>query len=256
MTTLAGALFYLVLKLGPNGGLIYDQLAHRDRIDRHFLPIEALYEISREPIYLVFHEERSWQKAFYLPASSPALPAPRSLPGLAVPRLYLYRPYYAVGGRLVELENLAVDTASAYYGALLERQFERKLAKKAFAARATQRASKLYQEVPKEQRLEVYGRTLAEFAGHLMSIASEIARAKRRGIVVCAPAASLPLLEHWRRAFSNPGFVGTWSQEGSFEPILTQNALTSEDKTLAILELLQRPRWKGDPHADLDVCAP
>lgn len=257
MTGLAGALLFVVLKLGPNQGLIYDQLARRDAADRHFLPIEALYEVSREPLYLVFHQEKDWRRAFYLPAGQPALPGERSLPGLEVPRLYLYRPHYLGSpGRLVDFSGLAVDTASGYFEALLERQFERRLRQPPFAARTQERADLLFPEVPSEDRLEVYGATLAEFGGHLLSIANELARAKRRGVAICPRDKSIPLLEHWRRAFEGGQFPGSYTPPGTLEPALTRRLLEREDKELAAAELLGRFRWKGDPVADLGVCRP
>lgn len=256
MNALAGALLFVVFHLGPNQDLIYDQLARRDAVDRRLLPIEALYEISREPLYLVFHQEKEWRRAFYLGAGMPALPAERSLPGLEVPRLYLYRPLFLVGGRLPDFSGLAVDTSSGYFEALLERQFERRLAKPEFAARAKARADQLFAEVAEERRLGVYGSTLAEFGGHLMSIANELARAKRRGVDICPREKSLPLLDHWRRAFEETPFAGSHTPAGSFEPLLTRAVLAREDKLFGAAELLGRARWKGDPVADLAVCRP
>lgn len=256
MSALASALLFVVLQLGPNQGLIYDQLARRDAIDRQMLPIAPLYEISQEPLYLVFHRQPDWRKAFYLPAGAPALPGERGLPGLEVPRLYLYKPYYLPqGGRLPDFGSLAVDTASAYFEALLERQFERRLGDAAFAARAQARADQLFAEVPESDRLAVYGGALAEFGGHLMSIANELSRAKRRGIQLCPGEKTPPLLAHWRRAFEAP-FAGSYTPAGSFEAKLTEKTLEREDKNLAARELLGRSHWQGDPVADLGVCHP
>lgn len=256
MTALTSALLYVVLHFGPNSSLIYDQLARRDAIDRQFLPIEFLYQISQEPLYLVLHEQKDWQRAFYLPASEPALPGERNLPGLEVPRLYLYRPFYMEKGRLKNLNTFAVDIGEGYYFALLERQFERKLRDSSFRKQAETRAGELFAEVPAAQRLQVYGSALAEFAAHLMTIVSELDRAKHRGIHLCPGEKKIPLLEHWRKAFADTPFPGTYTPDGSFEPRMTGQVLQSEDKLLAVKELLGRRRWKGDAVHDLPICAP
>lgn len=255
MSAAAGALLFLTLKLAPSQHLVYRQLARRDAADRKFLPIEALYELSREPLWIVFHDHQDWNKAFYLPAETPALPVEGSLPALALPRLYLYRPYYLAAGRLKDFKDFPVDTGSAFFTALLEKVAREKLVEGGLAA-AKARADQLLPEVEEGQRLEVYGETLAEFAGHLMSIANEIGRAKRRGIDLCPREQPIPLLEHWRRAFDQTQFFGTYSPPGSFEAVATRNGLEREDKIFAAKELLKRPRWKGDPLADLGVCRP
>ena len=256
MSALAGALLFVVLNCGPNQVLIYDQLARRDAVDRRLLPIEPLYEITRQPLYLVFHQRKDWRRAFYLGEAAPALPAERSLPDLRVPRLYLYGPHYLKDGRLADLRDLPVDSASNYYQALLERRFATRLADPAFAARARSRADLLFAEVPEADRLEVYGNTLAEFGGHLMSIAGELGRAKRRGTDICPRKNAIPLLEQWRRAFADGPFAGSYSPPGSFETLPTRQVLALEDKKLAAADLLGRFRWNGEPVADLPVCRP
>lgn len=256
MSALAGALLFLYLKVGPNQQLVYDQLARRDAVDRKFLPIEAMYQISKEPLWIVFHQHKDWNKAFYLPAEAPALPEERSLPGLRVPRLYLYRPFYVNEGKLPDFKDLAVDTGSAYFTAMLERQAERKLGEGRGRDAAKARADLLFPEVPEEKRLEVYGEALADFAGHLMSIANEISRSRRRGVDLCPQGSEIPLLEHWKKAFGESQFFGLYTPPGGFEAVATQKSLEKEDKLLAAKELLGRQRWKGEPVADLGVCRP
>jgi hypothetical protein len=254
VSALASALLFVFLKVGPNQFLVYDQLARRDAVDRHFLPIEGIYEVGKEPLWLVFHQQKDWNKAFYLPKGSAALAGERSLPGLDLPRLYLYRPYYLKQGRLPDFKDLAVDTGSAYFTATMEKRAEKKMVDAKVRAQAEKRADLVFPEVPVGQRVEVYGASLAEFAGHLMSIANEISRAKRRGIDLCPKAKEAPLLRHWRNAFGPSQFFGLYTPEGSFETVATERSLELEDKLLAAKVLLGRSRWKGDPVADLQVC--
>ena len=249
MSALASALLFVFFKIGPNNHLVQDQLARRDAIDGHFLPIEALEEVAREPLWLVFHEHDDWNRAFYLPKGPAVLAGERSLPGFDLPRLYLYRPYYLKEGKLPAFRDLAVDTGNYYFTALLEKQAESKLQSLPKA-----RADQLFPEVPEDQRLGVYGESLAEFAGHLMSIANELGRARRRGVELCPKEKKIPLLEHWRRAFEQAQFFGLYRPEGSFEAIATERTLEPEDKLLAAKNLLGRSRWNGDPVADLKPC--
>lgn len=250
MSALASALLFVFFKIGPNNYLVQDQLARRDAFDGHFLPIEALEEVAREPLWLVFHDQDDWNRAFYLAKGPAVLAGERSLPGFDLPRLYLYRPYYLKQGKLPAFKDLAVDTGNVYFTSLLEKQAESKL-----QSLPKSRADQLFPEVPENRRLEVYGETLAEFAGHLMSVANEISRAKRRGVDMCPKEKKIPLLEHWRKAFGPSQFFGHYRPEGAFEAVATERSLELEDKLLAATALLGRSRWKGDPVADIGVCA-
>lgn len=258
MSAIAGIVCGLILALGPNGHQLAEQVARQDELARRMLPTAYLEALSRQSIYLVLHDQEDWPSAFSLMAEQSALPGERSLPGLQVARLYLYRAHFLEQGRLRKLEDLPVDLASDFFRATLELAMVRRFSDATFAEKVAKRAGELFQEVPSAQQAQVYAETQVEFAANLLSIAVEIGRAQRRalarGKTLCLEGITIPLFEHWRKTFSEASFHGSYTPEGGTEAAFTRESLSLEDKKSALRELLGQEGWRGEVEADLRLC--
>lgn len=259
MSAIAGIVCGLILALGPNGHQLAEPLARQDELARRMLPTAYLETLSRQPIYLVLHDQEDWPGAFSLMAGQSALPGERALPGLEVARLYLYRAHYFEQGRLRKLEDLPVDLASGFFRATFELAMVQRFSEAAFAEKVAKRAGELFPEVPAAQQAQVYAETQIEFAASLLSIAVEIGRSQRRalarGKTLCRlEGVNIPLFEHWRKTFTEASFHGSYTPEGGTEAAFTRKSLSIEDKKSALHELLGVQSWRGEVEADLRLC--
>lgn len=258
MSAIAGIVCGLILALGPNGHQLAERVARQDEIARRMLPTAYLETLSRQPIYLVLHDQEDWPAAFSLMAGQSALPGERALPGLQVARLYLHRAHYFEQGRLRKLEDLPVDLASNFFRATLELAIVQRFSDAAFAEKVAKRSGELFHEVPRAQQAQVYAETQVEFAASLLSIAVEIGRAQRRalarGKTLCLEGVTIPLFEHWRKTFIQASFHGSYTPEGGTEAAFTRKSLSLEDKKSALRELLGVQSWRGEVEADLRLC--
>lgn len=258
MSAIAGIVCGLILALGPNGHQLAEQVARQDELARRMLPTAYLETLSRQPIYLVLHDQEDWPGAFSLMAGQSALPGERALPGLEVARLYLYRAHYFEQGKLRKLEDLPVDLASGFFRATLELAMVQRFSDAAFAEKTTKRAGELFPEVPVAQQAQVYAETQVDFVANLLSIAVEIGRSQRRalarGKTLCLEGVKIPLFEHWRKTFTEASFHGSYTPEGGSEAAFTRKSLNLEDKKSALRELLGVQSWRGEAPGDLGFC--
>lgn len=276
VTGLAGVLLAIAAAIGPNGHLVEAQLA-----DAGGLPVDVL----RRPAggwWVVFHHQRDWAPAFYsepdadiavlgAAAAASGTPIHRLLPGLGLPRLFLYAPHYLEGGRLRRLEAMAVDVAEGYFHALLEAALNAPEARGDsgildFRRAAGRRADELMAEVPAGQRLDAYLSAVRDFASHLLSIANEVRRADRRsrerGSDLCAfldPPRTLFAL--WERSLRETVYRGRYratpetGTAGNPAWRTTRRGLEAVDKARVLTELLGG-RWRGDAARDFPGLCP
>lgn len=264
---LAALALGLTLLIGPDGGTLEPALRAAEKT----LPVAPLIaELPR--LWLVMHRRDDWPMAFYSsPGATVAGPAAalaaagdgsRLLPGLRLPRLFLYAPYYRPGddpGRAIA--EMPIDVADYFFRALIDARLERALAADAEAAVYRARAGRVMAEVPAPQRLDAFREAVAAFAANALSVANEIARSHRRrrarGGDLCR------LLDHprtlfasWReRTFGDGGFPGLYRRSGGGGVAFTRRSLGHDDKAWAIRSVLGGA-WTGDPRHDFAALCP
>jgi hypothetical protein len=272
VTALAGLLLIVGGACGPDGYAVHRRL---------LAPAGAFADLlaAADGSWVVWHHHRDWARAFYSPpeedvralAVTSAGAVERLLPGLRVPRIFLYVPTYRPGGTSstgsAALSEQAVDVAEHYFHALVELYLDRRLREPGswFRRLAEARAAELMDEVPPAGRLPAYADAAADFAAHLLSIAHEIGRADRRaaarGTDLCGlldPPRTLFAL--WRRSIRSGVYRGRYRP--AFEPgagataaVESRRGLGEEDKRRILDELLHG--WTGDPARDFaGLCRP
>jgi hypothetical protein len=272
MTGLAVALMIAAGAFGPDGFAVHRRLLAEPAAAA--LPVARLLAAADDS-WVVWHYQRSWAAAFYSPPGDDlrrmalaALAAGRAgatverlLPGLEVPRIFLYAPTYRPGGAPAALSEPAVDVAEIYFRALVELALDRQLRQPGswFRQLAQERAAVLMDDVPAAGRRQAYADAVAAFTAHLLSIAHEIARAahraEARGEDLCGlldPPRTLFAL--WRQSVRSTAYRGRYlpaSDRGDVPPVVAESrrGLASEDKEQILAELLQG-RWTGDPVRD------
>lgn len=224
-----------------------------DAIDRRLVPVAWLREDDLR-LWLVFHQERDWPRAFF--AAGGAVPSTsgspqRSLPGLRLPRLYLYAPSFrAPDGGLKPFAQLAVDQSNALFEAYATAHWSQRRRQPALAAEVARLSADLGQG-PLAERSAALEETVLEFVAHLVALSNELARAERRGIDLCREP-ELPLVRWWRQSFAAMDFPILWTDAQGAEH---QYPLGAEARRWAAKTLLGRP-WQGDPGLDLALCRP
>ena len=274
MTGLAGLLLHAFWAFAPDGYLLARQLEGSPLSPA----LERLYP-AIESTWIVWHRQPSWAMAFYSPpeadlagverVAAAALVEPeRLLPRLAVPRIFLFVPYFGSDdppARLADLESMALDVAENYFHALLEAYLDREARDpaSAYLAAARERAGTVMAEVPEPQRLAAYLSAASDFGAHLLSIAHEIGRAERRarsrGGDLCAlldpPRTLFGLWQASVRSASYPGrytvvAVGEGDAGGgTVRQVTTRRGLERRDKEL-FLEHVFGGHWTGDVGRD------
>jgi len=247
------------LSFGPDGYLLQHPLLDAGAKAR--LPVEALVETSAG-LWLVFHREDELTPALYLPPRKAGLVVTRLiagrsfqriLPGLEVPRLFLYAPTYVREGRLAPPQTLAVDSAGHLYRALTEAHFDRLLSVPPLRAELEARSAELYPEVPADRRLAAYAGALSDFGAHLLGVANEIARSEARRRHQGRESLCRGLAEprgffgHWREIFERGIYRGYYELEGS-EAAETP-PLAAADKHWVAAHLFSGV-WSGEPERD------
>lgn len=265
MTGLAGLLLSVAWMVGANGGLIARHLASSELAPSLAKPIE-----TAAGTWVVFHHQEPWARAFYAPPEEGFTLAAlvtdeaaleRLLPGLEVPRIFLYAPYYRDGGGLLPLVEMAVDVAEAYFNALLVATLDRELWRDGSTYRRAilERAEAVMAEAPEPQRVEVYLGALSDFGSHLLSVANEIARADRRararGRDLCGLLdPPLTLFALWRQSIRDISYRGRYRtppdlEGGAVRWLTTRRGLEPLDKALFLEEVLGGA-WTGEPARD------
>ena len=199
----AGLLVTVLALVGPNGYLLLPSLAPAEV--RASLPADVFLPLASR-LWIVYHERPEWPMALYLPAADEpadlslplvAADAERLLPGLRVPRLFLYAPYYRPA---VPAADMPLDVAQYFFGALLEALLD--LAPPPdLDARAAGRGR------------EGYVSALTAFGAHALSAAIEVRRslARQRAAgkdpcrIVDHPATLFGL---WHRIFTTEEYRG------------------------------------------------
>lgn len=270
---LAALVFTLGLSIGPNGYLFHQQLAPPARAG--VLPTADLGRFSRR-LWLVWHERDGAPPALYAPPDTPTAGlalllgsdgAARLLPGLQVPRIFLYAPHYrAAEGGVRPPAQMAVDTADHYFHALFEAYLQLELAVLDAPLRSAleQRAASRMQDVPPDQQLAAYLGALTAFGGHLLAVANEIERSeirrRARGSTLCGlfqrPGT---LFTRWREVFTTLPFSGDYRRRGTdgrpSRRVASRATLTPDDKRFFVRDLLGSD-WTGMPEQDFArLCA-
>ena len=270
MDGLAELLLTVAWAIGPNGQAVHAQLD--DPALRQTVPVAALADTTPD-LWVVYHEVDGWPMAFFTPAgtSRPALPAlgpveaaaPRLLPGLAVPRLYLYRDYYRAPASATPapVGAMPLDVAEYYFHALLDAWLDPTSGRAGggFREDLARRSEVLMASVPADQRQDAYRAALADFGAHLLSTALEIRRSlERRRRAGKDPCGALDrpgtLYALWPRIFDESPFPGLY-RAPTGEWTRTVAILERADKERLAAEVLDIP-WTGDLRRDLGLACP
>ncbi len=243
--------------LGPRDALLAQQIATAEATVA--LPLTALQPIS-EQLWVVWHQRQDWTRAFYLPPETPVTQlvadagpsAEVLLPGLRLPRLFLYAPDYQ---KREIWGSLAVDTAEIYFHALLEAYFDQELRRSASRWRplVEKRAPELLPDLPPDVQTTAYLAGLIDFAAHTLATAHEIQRTfKRRPSAAerCALLQRPGLPTLWQKIFTAEQYRGSYPTGNPAQPWqLSPRGITAEDKAL-VQERLFAHRFSGDPQQD------
>ncbi|RMH17611.1 MAG: hypothetical protein D6696_15170 [Acidobacteria bacterium] len=268
-TSLSALLLTLAVALGPDGAALRPVLSPPSAPAG--LPLAGLAELAPS-LWLVLHRRDDWRMAFYLPASTPVRDlelmlgpegsrSARLLPGLALPRLVLYAPYYRPAGRWRPLAEMPVDVAEQLYYALLEGWLERaEGTDPGFAAELAERAAVTMAADPAAERLTAFRAAVAGFAASALSVAGEIARSEGRRRAAGRPSLCR-LLDHpatlfggWRRIFDGglyPGeYPGAADQAGGRRRLKRSRGALSRDDKRWVMRRVLGAGWSGAPRHD------
>lgn len=254
------ALIHILWLLAPNGGELAAPL------DRAATDVPALAPLSilAEPLgdtWVVYHRREDWGFAFFIPPETPAQglpfpPAPRTLSGLRVPRLYVNTRTYRADGAPIPPTAMPVDVAEYLFTGLIEGWLSRELERSAdFTGWFDARAAVTMAEVPEDQRREAYALAVTGFGAHMLSIANELHRAagrvRQRGGEPCKLVQS-PLANLWERSFATGSYAGGYFRPSPTAPSPPEaGASTSESsrargpwtKTRAVLSADDKKAW-------------
>jgi len=243
----AGALLLTALAIGPNGHLLLPSLA--PAVVRAGLPADAFLPLTPR-LWVVYHDRRELPMAFYLPAADEpadlslhlfAAGGERVLPGLRVPRLFLYAPYFRPAAPALDMP---LDVAQYFFGALLEALLD--LAPPADLDERTAGRDR-----------EGYVSALAAFGSHALSVAVELrrslARLRSAGKDPCAvvdhPATLFGL---WRRVFTTEEYRGQVRAPGQPRQWVLGPPLTEDDKAYFV-DRVFGGFWTGDARRDFGL---
>lgn len=253
------------LAIGPNGVVLTPALAPAAVLAE--VPPPALGETAAT-LWVVLHDVDDWPRAFFQRRGAPPMSASsarraRLLPALAVPRLFLYAPYYYAsydrpGAAPLAVTALPVDTASALYAALLEARLARLVegGPPAVAAWLAVTAEARMADLPPAARGAALRGAVVDFAATLLGVANEIARSetrrRARGDSLCRLLDDpRTLFRRWRDVFASPSFRGLYGDGRA-----SREGLSAADKAWVVEHLLGVP-WRGDPWADFaGLCRP
>ena len=266
MPGLGGLLLVAMAGVGPNGWMLGQGLAELQGPVP--LPVESLIPVTQD-LWLVPHEEPAWSMVFYTPPKTPLFPmmigqAERLLPEVSGPRLFLRSNIFEPGA----LDHLAVDAAEYLYRTLLEVHLHQEVEREGSPYRlvAARRATDLMLEVPAEHRRTAYLSAVADFGGHLFSIANEVNRASRRAQDLGRDPCLLlrrkaPLLRLWETSFESSPYTGRYPKSSQrpgwpqVEWVETRRALEAQDKKLFLSHILGDV-WRGTMDQDLAALCP
>lgn len=241
----AGLLLILSALLGDDGRRMPDGL--------HPSPWLASRSAS---LWIVFHQQESWQMAFALDAraatnSQHGCACDGLLPALERSRLFLFAPYYRNSeGRVREGGELAVDVAEHLFKAQLLFVLEGEVESKSKYARwAAKRANLLFDEVAPELRQGAYLEAVSDFGAHRLAMANEMRRlmrrAEARGEDPCRLLApSVPLARLWHGSFGHEGYYpgGYWQEPATPDSAgswrRTRRTLMGSDKRSFLRQIL------------------
>lgn len=246
MNGLSALLLFWLAAIGPNGEVLLPAL------DRS-LPVRAFTEFTPR-LWVVLHHNRDLPMAFYSPAErrDPSFwlrvkdpDMERLLPGLRVPRIFLYAPYYRPGARLSSATEMTVDVAQYFSETLLEAFFD------------------LSPPDGFEERAQHYGpgyiSALAQFGSDVFSIAVELRRSLQRQraagkdpcVVASHPAT---LFSRWQRIFTTAPYRGLYDPPGH-GPARLGPPLSRGDKSFLIDKAFAN-FWAGDLQRDFGLDCP
>ena len=257
ISTLIASLAAWWIAIGPNGAV----LAPAIRWSEHLAMPEAVWLRAVSDLYVVTHERAAWPRAAYRPARLPtparARAGERWLPGLAVPRLVLYAPHYRTEHGFSPVADMAVDTASALFAALVAARLdgEGRLGGEAFSASLASRAGARFEDVPEAVRSASFYGALVDYGTTALGVANEIGRSqgrrRARGDTLCR------LIDHprtlfrrWRDVFGAMPFHGIWGDGQT-----TRAGLSADDKAWLVRVVLGLD-WTGDPRRDFAAMCP
>lgn len=179
---------------------------------------------------------------------------------LGPPRLMLYEPYYRrTDGAWVEPLEMTPDVVEYWCHALLLAHLHLEVVEGdgEYGAFVRRRAAAYYPEVEPEAAVGLMVTALASFGSHVLSLANEIERARRRrpDADLCGLVRARKLhFAAWARAFGDEEYVGVAGEAaGEAYP---RRAIAKADKQ-AFVQYVLEGRWSGDPEVDFGrrLCA-
>ena len=265
---------------GPNDYHLKTWLASADEIEQALLPLAEL-QAHWQPLWLVRHRRPDWPPVFALTASEQVEPdglgslgsfffgSRRSLPGWRVPRLFIAASLWREGGMergLRPLDEMALDDVEKIFRGYLSLFLERRVAAvPGLRQDLLERAFELMQEAPPDRRAGAYSGALVDFGAHMLSVAHEVGRHRRRKsraelcAVLSHPAT---LFGFWQRAVTETEFPGWIPTATSGSPTAGRRswrqtaAVLSTDDKLWFLQRILGTSWSGEPQRDFAVlCA-
>lgn len=264
MDSLAAFILALYFAVGPNGHVL--QAALEPAETRRNLPVEAFSHLLGE-LWVVFHDSKEWAMATYAPAGTPAFVLgarrrpERLLPGLEVPRLYLYSPYYRPEGRTPPATDMTIDVAQYFAETLVEAALDLQPPGGLDERAAHYGESPEGGGIPTAQRRSAYASALAQFGAESFSLAVEIrrslARQRAAGKDPCK-ILHLPgtLFGQWGRVFDSIEYRGLYRPPGAPSGRWTLGPpITANDKRFLIRQVFE-DRWSGDVRRDFSLTCP
>jgi hypothetical protein len=234
------------------------------------LPLYFVGSVAPRLEVVLVERPRGLAMAFYAPlppapapasgasAAGGAVEAPASAEARtegpeAKPRLVLNEPYYRrQDGSWVPPIEMTPDVVEYWSHALLLAHLHLEVIEGdgEYGALLKRRAVELYPEVEADAALGLMVTALASFGSHVLSLANEVERLRRRRPErdLCSLVRGRRLhFASWERAFIEPGYVGVAAEAGGER--YPQRAVSIEDRRAFVRHVLD-DRWSGDAVQD------
>lgn len=264
MEGLAALALTLVSSFGPNGWVL---LAHLDPPEvRPRMPVDVFVELAPR-LWVVLHEDPDRTMAFYDPpaeagsalwrlASSSSSSSERLLPGLRVPRIFLFTPYYRPEGRPRTVLDMPVDVAQYFFTALIEAFLDLRP-----PPGMDTRSEQYGRGIPPAERRGAYASALSQFGADVLAVAGELrrslARQRAAGKDPC-PVVDHPntLFVHWGRVFTSVEYRGMYRPPGAPPGTWSLGPPLSADDKRYLADRLFGGFWTGDVRRDFELDCP
>ncbi len=163
-------------------------------------------------------------------------------------RILLYRPYFVVSSGFVKLKDMTPDVAAPFFEAVfLKWVNQERKSNPSYRNWMNSEAQRVYTDIPREKRLEVFLDAQAQWVGHMMSIVILIERSYNRiGNRLCERFET-PIFRMWERNFVDTHFFGGYYSRNRWTH--TGKNLLREHR-VALTSSVFEERWVGQARMD------